>query len=324
MADRIEISEVALAPGHTELEVELARPTPVEATFGRGTGWLPDLPDVRDYTPANEQVHEALRKAQAGKPRATLPKKVDLRPWCSPIEDQGQLGSCTAHAGVALYEYFERRAFGNHLDASRLFLYKVTRNLLHWRGDTGAFVRAAMGAMRLFGLPPEEYWPYSIKSFDVEPSPFCYAFAQAFQALVYYRLDDPALSTDQVLARIKTNLASGLPAMFGFTVYASIAQAARDGKIPLPSLGDKTVGGHAVAAVGYDDAIRIRNGNGNGRGRGEARGAFLIRNSWGPDWGDHGYGWLPYDYLRRGLALDWWSMLKGDWVETGAFRQDYH
>ena len=83
----------------------------------------------------------------AKRPKTSLPDSVDLKEWCSPIEDQGELGSCTAQAGVALVEYFERRAFGKHLDASRLFLYKATRNMLHWTGDTGAFLRTTMGAI---------------------------------------------------------------------------------------------------------------------------------------------------------------------------------
>jgi C1A family cysteine protease len=65
-----------------------------------------------------------------------LPSSVDLRQWFSPVEDQGTLGACTAQAGVGMIEYFEKRAFGKHIDASRLFLYKVTRNMLHWTGDT--------------------------------------------------------------------------------------------------------------------------------------------------------------------------------------------
>lgn len=70
-----------------------------------------------------------------------------------------QIGSCTANAGVGLVEYFERRAFGKHLDASRLFLYKVTRNLLHLTEDTGAYLRTTMAAMALFGVPPKNTGP---------------------------------------------------------------------------------------------------------------------------------------------------------------------
>ncbi len=295
-----------------------------------GMGWLPDLPDFRDYTAEQDEVTNKLKnlgqkdsikgmlkKVGAAKTvKAGLPPAVDLRAWCSPVEDQGQLGSCTANAGVGVVEYFERRAFGKHIDASRLFLYKVTRSLDHQTGDTGAYLRTTMGGLVLFGVPPEEYWPYTIADFDKEPSAFCYAFAQNYQAISYYRLDPPGIAKDALLNQIKTNLAGGLPSMFGFTVYSSYSQAATTGKIPFPVKGDKIVGGHAIAAVGYDDNLRIKN---TAPGAVETKGALLFRNSWGTTWGDHGYGWLPYDYVLKELAVDWWSLIKNEWVDTKQF-----
>ena len=104
--------------------------------------------------------------------------------------------------------------------------------------------------------------------------------------------------------------------MFGFTVYNSISQAATTGKIPFPIKADKIAGGHAVAAVGYDDNLKIKN---TGPGAKETKGALSIKNSWGTKWGDKGYGWLPYDYVLRELAVDWWSLIKNEWVDTGLF-----
>lgn len=154
-----------------------------------GMGWLPDYPDFRDYNLKHPEVEPMLRLTGVVKAKKNIPASVDLRPWCSPVENQGAIGSCTAHAGVGVVEYYERRAFGKHIDASRLFLYKTTRNLLHWSGDTGAFLRTTMGGLVLFGVPPEEYWPYPIEGFDKEPSAFCYAFAQNYQSIKYFRLD---------------------------------------------------------------------------------------------------------------------------------------
>ncbi len=294
-----------------------------------GLGWLPDYPDFRDYRVTRDEVatrlarvgqratvKDMLTKAGVGrKARRKLSASVDLREWCPPVEDQGTVGSCTANAGVGLVEYFERRAFGRHLDASRLFLYKATRDLLHWTGDTGAFIRTTMGALVLFGVPPEEHWPYKVEALDREPTAFCYAFAQDYQALQYYRLDPPSTEPGALLDAVRTHLAAGLPSMFGFTVYSSIDDAADGGMIPFPKEGEPVVGGHAVVAVGYDDRLKIPTSGGTAT----TTGALLIRNSWGKDWGEKGYGHLPYAYILQGLAIDWWSLLKSEWVDTGQF-----
>jgi C1A family cysteine protease len=301
----------------------------------KGKGWLHDLPDYRDYTPSTDRltkeqkskgvkqtVTELLAKMNEGtaanKVKAKAAAKdtrADLRQWCSPIEDQGDIGSCTAHAGVGLYEYFERRAFGRYIDGSRLFLYKATRNLLGWDGDTGAYLRTTMAAMALFGIPPEKYWPYEEGDFDEEPSAFLYSYASNYQALLYYRLDGVGVTKPNLLEKVKDHLRNGLPLIFGFTCYSSL-DLADDGKIPFPDKDENVEGGHAVMAVGFDDDKKIVN---PGNKDIETKGAILIRNSWGVGWGDKGYGWLPYEYILMGIASDWWSMTKAEWVDSKQF-----
>ena len=292
-----------------------------DATTSLRFGWLRDLPSIQDFTAEHAKVKPLLAKVHkagaAGAP-ASLAASADLRAWCSPIENQLNLGSCTANAGVGMVEYYERRAFGRHVDASRLFLYKATRDLMKVTGDTGAYLRTTMGALVLFGVPPEEYCPYVVANFDNEPTAFLYSFGQNYQALNYYRLDPAGTAASSLLNAIKSNLAAGLPSMFGFTVYSSYTQAsvANKGAIPYPTPGEKIVGGHAIMAVGYNDSLVIKN---TAPGAAATTGALLIRNSWGTGWGDGGYGWLPYAYVLNGLATDWWSLISLEYVNTGNF-----
>ena len=272
-----------------------------------GMCWQRDLPDFRDYGPDSDEIVKVLpQKSKALKTPKTQVQSCDLSGDFSPIENQASLGSCTANAAVGLLEYYEKRAHGRYIDASRLFIYKTTRNLLHWTGDTGAWLRTTMKSMVLFGAPPEEYHPYDIARFEEEPSAFCYAFGQSYKAIRYYRLDQPGMTTNQLLKRIKNFLAAGYPSMFGFTVYNF---GNNKGEFAFPSPGDKVQGGHAIVAVGFDDKRKI----------GNHKGALKIRNSWGTGWGENGYGWLPYAYVEAGLAVDFWSLFKAEYVPTNNF-----
>ena len=294
-----------------------------------GTGWLPPLPDLRDYTAEHPQVVEmtkALGIAPTKKSSFKAPATADLRPWCTAIEDQGSLGSCTANAAVGVVEYFEQRAKGSHVEGSRLFVYKTTRNLMGVVGDTGSWLRTAMGALAHCGVAPEKYWPYTTRkesgpsgepTFDDEPTSFVYALADNYEALRYFCHDPLGANkpADRVLKSVKRFLAAGIPSMFGFFGFPSFGAADVAGGIPYPCPGEQAVWGHAVVAVGYDDAIEIRNTTCGV----ETQGALLIRNSWGTTWGDMGYGWLPYKYVRDRMALDFWSLLRMGWLETKQF-----
>ena len=289
-------------------------------TNQRGLGWLPDVPKLKDYDPHHSEVFPILEESSPsltaelerlalGEEPGPLPANVDLRKWFSPIDKQGALNCCTAHTTVALVEYFERRGTGKHVDASTLFVYKTSRNLLGLTGDSGAHLRTAMGALVLFGAPPEKYWPYAVEKFDVEPTPFVYAFGQNYKAVKYFRLDPGVTSVTQILHSVKLFAAYGFPSMFGFPVFEEYQALAPGNLILLPTPNSMYSGGHANVVAGYDNDLVI----------GGEPGALLVRNSFGEDWGDHGYAWMPYAYITRGLTADWWTMTSLDWVNLEAF-----
>jgi C1A family cysteine protease len=290
-----------------------------------GTGWLPPMIDRRDFTAESAKIEPMVTVLKnRAKALHAPPPKVDLRTWCSPIENQLQLGSCTAHAAMGVVEYYERRAKGRHLDGSRLFVYKVTRNLLQVTGDTGAWLRNTMAALVMCGVPEERYWPYTDKTpdFDREPPQFAYAVADNFEALKYFAHDPLSANRPRadVVASVKQYVAAGVPSMFGFWGYPSFDSSDADGSIPLPTdteLSGDPAWGHAIVVVGYDDGFKITN-TVNHR---TTTGAFLIRNSWGPTWGQHGYGYMPYEYALRNAAMDFWSLLKMEYVNLDQFYQ---
>ncbi len=242
-------------------------------------GWLPDLPDQRDL------VYLAPRPLLA-----KLPAKADLRKQCPLVYDQGQLGSCTANAIGAAFEFgLLRQSQAKDFMPSRLFIYYNEREIEHSvNSDSGAMIRDGMKTVNKQGVCPENMWPYNIEMFANEPSPNCYTNALNHQVLSYHRVT-------RNLNQMKSCLADGYPFVFGFTVYESFeaATVAKTGKLNMPKKGEATVGGHAVMAVGYDGASK----------------RFIVRNSWGTSWGLSGYFTMPFDYLMEGnLSDDFWTI----------------
>jgi C1A family cysteine protease len=222
------------------------------------------------------------------------------------VGDLKGLAASVPHACLGLLQYFERRAHGRRLDGSVRFLYKMARELQGWVGDSGTTNRSALKALVRFGLPPSTLCPDDPSGFDRPLEPHLFAYGELMRSLRYVRFD-PARSTGQeVLGRVRSWLAAGFPCLFGFVAFDSITNSA---EIACPTSFDKPIGGLCVVATGHDDSHRIRS----------SRGALRIRNCWGEDWGVAGYGWLPYEYIERGLATDFWTLLRAEWLATGEF-----
>lgn len=237
-------------------------------------GWRPDIPDQRDYKFSSRLT--AL---------AELPPRIDLTAGFPAAYDQGDLGSCTAQSGGGIGQFLLRKERKKDFLPSFLALYYWTREIEGTvNEDSGAYLRDTMKVLASVGLPPASLWWYNVKKYAVKPNKRVIAAANKHRLFEYYRLDH---SLDQM----KTCLAQGCPFMFGFAVYDSFRDVGRTGFCPMPRLSERLLGGHAVVAVGYDDATR----------------QFTVRNSWGTSWGLNGYFKMPYDYLLSDdLSADFW------------------
>jgi C1A family cysteine protease len=238
-------------------------------------GWHPDLPDARDHF-----YSAPLANA--------LPAAVDLRPTCPPVYDQGQLGSCTANAIAAAIEFDREKENLTDFVPSRLFIYyneRVMEGTVPY--DAGAQIRDGIKSVANIGAAPEADWPYDIAKFADKPPAKAYTDAKLDRALRYQRLVN-------YLQQLQGCLASGFGFVFGFTVYESFESqtVAQTGVMPMPAPSEKKLGGHAVMAVGYDNASRM----------------MIVRNSWGTSWGKAGYFMMPYEFIIGPNCSDFWTI----------------
>jgi C1A family cysteine protease len=261
-----------------------------------GTGWVPDLPDQRDFTYSAPQ---AVFKA--------LPAAANLRAKCPPVYNQECLGSCTANAIAGAIEFEQMRQDKKKaFTPSRLFIYYNERAIEGTvSSDSGAQLRDGIKSVVKQGVCPEKEWPYTIGTCNVigqdkttgediydtgaafkhKPPNKCYTDATKYQVLQYQ-------SILNVLAQMKGCLAEGYPFVFGFTVYESFYNIGKNGVMPLPAHNEQIVGGHATMAVGYDEKKQV----------------FIIRNSWGSAWGDKGYFYMPYAFITSNNCNDFWTI----------------
>jgi C1A family cysteine protease len=216
------------------------------------------------------------------------PSTVDLRPYCSAIEDQGNLGSCTGNAIAGAIELLDKRA-GKNIDVSRLYIYYYERLLEGTVNyDNGAYIRDGMRAVYNYGAPLESLWPYNISRFRNPPS------VQAVQDGARRKVTSyQAVANHQGCL---DSLAAGYPVVIGFSVYSSFESAtvARTGVMPYPNTSrEQLLGGHAVLLVGYDKTRQV----------------YIVRNSWGSNWGDRGYFYMPFQVIQNtSMSSDFWTI----------------
>lgn len=238
-------------------------------------GYIPDLLDHRDHWYA-ATLHTA-----------DLPSSVDLRPHCPPVWDQGQLGACSSHAVCAAYVFDAMKEGLSPFMPSRLMLYYDERALEGTiASDSGAMLRDGIKTLANQGVCAESEWPYLIDQFATKPPASCYTDGLQHRAITYQRVP-------QNLGQMRACLAEGYPIIVGISVYESFesAQVAQTGVVPMPAPGESLIGGHAVAAVGYTPD------------------AWICRNSWSEQWGDHGHFYLQPEYLLSDdLSADFWTV----------------
>jgi len=211
-----------------------------------------------------------------------------LRKYCSPVENQGRLGSCTANAMAGMLEFLDNHIDHVYEDVSRLFIYYNERALQGSVAyDSGASLRIGIKTLAKAGSCSEASWPYDIARFAVKPPARCYTLAKVHRIVSYHRI--------QTEPEMLTCLAEGYPFVFGFTVYESFenAETTRTGIVQMPGKSERALGGHAVLAVGYNQKSK----------------RFIVRNSWGKAWGQDGYCTMPFEYLQT-LAADFWTVRK--------------
>lgn len=242
----------------------------------RKYGWKKDKKDLRDFT-FNAAEHATEQ----------LPTELSLEDKFDSVYDQSSLGSCSANAIGGVFQFDLRKQNLKDFMPSRLFIYYNERMIEGTVSeDSGAMIRDGIKSINSQGVCNETIWPYDISKFAVQPTFECYQDAEKNKSVLYQRVN-------QDLNDLKTTLNAGFPIVFGFLVFASFEseEVARTGIVQMPVRGEQFMGGHAVVLAGYSDEKK----------------AFLVRNSWGINWGLNGYFYLPYDYVTdQTLASDFW------------------
>jgi C1A family cysteine protease len=232
----------------------------------------PSRSDNRDYIYSNNDT-KSLREF------------VDLREWDTIVESQDSLGSCSSNALTNAYELTVKKDYPEYFThLSRLFIYYNTRaEYGAIQNDEGIFLRDGLKSLSKFGVCSELLWPYDVEKFDDEPTEDCYEDAKKRKISKYQKL----ISTYYITEVLNNNK----PVVFGMEIYDGFMDLnERISTVNFPSRKEKSLGGHAMCMVGYDLEKRL----------------FLAKNSFGSTWGNNGYCWIPFDYIRQ-EGYDIWT-----------------
>ncbi|MDD3118368.1 MAG: C1 family peptidase [Victivallales bacterium] len=227
------------------------------------------------------------------RPAVALPSAVDHRAELPPVWQQGEVGSCFAHAGCAAMSQVIHRESGAIVTPSRLCLATTTRfREGTLSSDSGATLRGTIKTMVKIGVPPESLYPYDIAGYYTLPPQSVLDAAEKWQTLGYYRI----AADHAAPARIRQALAAGFMVMIGVAIYESLLSDAvvRTGIVSLPRSGEEMMGGHAMAVVGYDHD------------------RMIVRNSWGAEWGDKGHCLMPEAYFAGDMLWDAWVISRSE------------
>lgn len=232
----------------------------------------PSLPDERDYIYRSDSS-------------VSLRESVDLREWDTIVESQESLGSCSSNALTNAYELSVNREYPEYFKhLSRLFIYYNTRSEYgDIQKDDGMYLRDGLKSLAKFGVCSEELWPYELEKFDDRPTDECYEDAKKRKILKYQKI----ISTYYITEVLNNNKS----VVFAMEIYDSFMELnERISTVSFPGRKEKSMGGHAMCMVGYDLNKRL----------------FLAKNSFGSNWGDKGYCWIPFDYIKQ-EGYDIWT-----------------
>lgn len=285
---RPEVVPPVAEPSKPNPPVAKAPPKSAKVVYKLVPGWNKDHPDASDYK--LEYLAPSLMAV-------ALPSHSNMLGLEPDIWDQGQLGSCTAHASLRAFEIEQTKQGLGALGLSRLMAYYTARKAEGDPGqDNGAQIRDVIKGLAKVGCCPEEEWPYLIEDFAEAPSGKAYTDALAHTAKYYAKV------TNSRILNVKAAIAAKLAVAFGFEVPQEFEgdEMASTGTMEWPSEGAESIGGHAVCAIGYDDTF-ICKGE-------EHAGALLVTNSWGEKWGQNGHFWMPYRVATSARCSDFWTI----------------